>query len=314
MNKKLLSAFIAVLITATTNANAAIKNNTVEEKLPTLAVIDTALDTNLNILPGKIVYEVCMLDWNTCPNGKSYMEGPGAALLSYNIINKNGFDHGTQMTSVAVKTNPNMQIVFIRIIGATPTGVRQLTSEKTVYNALQWVIDNKEKFNIQAVSMSQGRHDFPVSLGANYCPNTPVTKSKIQTLVGMNVPTFFPAGNGRDYSRIDWPACIDESIAIGATDQYDEIAIYSNYDPVKIDFYALGATKVVLPGSVEANAAGTSVAVQVAAAQWIQIKQSHKDYSYQQIVDLISRTSKNTFSSKIKSAKLINLQGAVNGK
>lgn len=314
MNKKLLAAFTAVLLITPIGANAALKNQSYVAGTPTLAIIDTALDNKLNVLPGKIAYEVCILDWNSCPNGKSFMEGPDAALLPYAFISKNGFDHGTQMTSIAIANNPNMQIVFIRVIGATNTGVRQLTSEATVYKALDWVIANKDKFNIQAVSMSQGRHDFPVSLGANYCPNTPVTKSKIQTLVSLGIPTFLPTGNGRDYQRIDWPACIDEAVAVGATDQYDEIAIYSNNDQLKTDFYALGNTQAVSPGSVVGNVAGTSVATQVAAAQWIAIKQAHPSYTYQQLTDLISKTAKNTFNSKIASGKLINLQGAINGK
>lgn len=313
MNKKLLAAFTAVLLINPLTANAVLKNQT-DSQIPTLAIIDTALDSGLNILPGKIAYEVCILDWNSCPNGKNFMEGPGSALLPYSIITKNGFEHGTQMTSIALANNPNMQIVFIRIIGATATGVRQLTSEATVYKALDWVIANKEKFNIQAVSMSQGRHDFPASLGTNYCPNTPTTKMKIQTLISMGVPSFFPTGNGRDYQRIDWPACIDEAISVGATDQYGEIAIYGNYDLTKTDVFALGNTQAMSPGSVISNVAGTSAATQIAAAQWIAIKQSKPTYNYQQMYDLILRTSKKTFNSKIESGKLIDLGAAINGK
>jgi hypothetical protein len=314
MNKKLIAAFTAVLLLAPLGANAALKNQSYVAGTPTLVIIDTALDNKINVLPGKIAYEVCILDWPSCPNGKNFMEGPDAALLPYALITKNGFEHGTQMASIAVANNPNMQIVFIRIIGATNAGVRQLTSEKTVYNALQWVIDNKAKFNIQAVSMSQGRHDFPASLGANYCPNTPTTKSKIQALAAMNVPTFFPAGNGRDYKRIDWPACLDESISVGAVDRYGEITMYSNYDILKTDFYALGNTQAVSPGSVVGNVAGTSASVQVAAAQWVAIKQAHPDYTYSQMYDLVSSTSSKAFNSQIPSAKLINPAGAINGK
>jgi hypothetical protein len=314
MNKKLLAAFIAVTLITPISANAALKNQSYVAGTPTLVIIDTAIDNKVNVFPGKIAHEVCLLDWNSCPNGKSFMEGPDAALLPYALITKNGFEHGTQMTSIAIANNPNMQIVFIRIIGATATGVRQLTSEKTVYNALQWVIDNKDRFNVQAVAMSQGRHDFPASLGDNYCPNTPITKSKIQTLISMGIPTFFPTGNGRDYKRIDWPACIDESIAIGATDQYGEITIYSNNDDRKVDFYALGNTQAVSPGSAVKNVAGTSASTQVAAAQWIAIKQAKPNYTYQQLYDLIGNTAKKTYNSRIASAKLIDVIGAVNAK
>jgi hypothetical protein len=84
------------------------------------------------------------------------MEGPGAASMPLNLITKNGFDHGTQMASAAISANPNMNIVFIRIVGQNINGDRQISGERTVYGALDWVYSNKDKFNIQAVAMSQG--------------------------------------------------------------------------------------------------------------------------------------------------------------
>lgn len=308
MNKKITSAFIAVLlIVPITSAKADIAK-------PTLAIIDTALDSSLPEFKGRITQEVCIIQWSSCANGKDYQEGPGAASMPANLIKLNGFDHGTYMTSIALAQNPNINVVFIRIIGATSTGVRQITSESSVYKALDWVIANKDKYNIQAISMSQGRHDFPSVVTSNYCPSTPTTKSRIQTLISMGIPSFFPTGNSRDYQRIDWPSCIEDSIAIGAVDQQNEIAIYGNYDPLRTDFFALGSLQATGPGNVVSNVAGTSAASQVAAAQWITIKQSHATYNYQQIYDLISATAKNTFNAKINSAKLINLQGAINGK
>lgn len=307
MTKKLLSALIAVLFITpiATNASAA------EQVAPTLVIMDTALDSTLPVFKDKIAYEVCMLDWPSCSNGKEFNEGPGAASLPVNLYSKNGFDHGTQMASIAVEANPNMKIVFIRIIGNTPDGRRQITSEKTVYNALNWVIANKTKFNIQAVAMAQGRHDFRTYV--DYCFKTPITQNSIKTLISLGVPTFLAAGNNRDLLRIDWPSCIQESIAIGATDQYDEIASYSNYDKNLIDFYALGITSAWKPGGVKSNVAGTSASTQIAAAQWIAIKQAKPNLSYQELYDLIAKTSKTTNSAKVFGGKLINLQGAING-
>lgn len=307
MNKKLLSALIAVLFITPIATNA----SAVEQTAPSLVIIDTALDSTLPVFQDKIAYEVCMIDWPSCSNGQTFNEGPGAASLPANLYSKNGFDHGTQMASIAVAANPNMKIVFIRIIGNTPDGRRQITSEKTIYNALNWVIANKTKFNIQAVAMAQGRHDYRTYV--NYCFNTPITKNSIKTLISLGVPTFLAAGNNRDLLRIDWPSCIEESIAIGATDQYDEVASYSNYDKNLIDFYALGITSAWKPGGTISNVAGTSASTQIAAAQWIAIKQAKPNLSYQEIYDLISRTSKTTNSAKVFGGKLINIQGAING-
>lgn len=52
----------------------------------------------------------------------------------------------------------------------------------------------------------------------------------------------------RDLSRLSWPACINDSISIGMSDQYEQIDNYSNFDKDRLDFYALGNMQVAIPG------------------------------------------------------------------
>ena len=295
----------------TISANAAsLQNKNVAQ--PTIAILDTALDTSLPIFKDKILFEACVTQWSSCPNGLSEMEGTNSSTLKPEWISKNGFDHGTQIASIAVATNPNVKIVFVRIIGTSSTGLRQSTSEATVYNALDWVIRNKDRFNIQAVSMSQG-HSAGRNPDPNYCPSTPITEGKINQLMTAGVPVFFPTGNARNYSKIDWPACIPSSVAIGATMPAETIAIYSNHDPLLTDFFALGQVKATNPGGKVVNVGGTSAATVIAATQWATIKASKPHLTYSQIYDLISKTSKPTYNSKITGGKLINLGAALNG-
>ena len=312
MNKKILSVLVTVtLAIPTISANAAsLQNKNVAQ--PTIAILDTALDTSLPIFKDKILFEACVTQWSSCPNGLSEMEGANSSTLKPEWISKNGFDHGTQIASIAVATNPNVKIVFVRIIGTSSTGLRQSTSEATVYNALDWVIRNKDKFNIQAVSMSQG-HSAGRNPDPNYCPSTPITEGKINQLMTAGVPVFFPTGNARNYSKIDWPACIPSSVAIGATMPAETIAIYSNHDPLLTDFFALGQVKATNPGGKVVNVGGTSAATVIAATQWATIKASKPHLTYSQIYDLISKTSKPTYNSKITGGKLINLGAALNG-
>ena len=312
MNKKILAVLVTItLAIPTISANAAsLQNKNVAQ--PTIAILDTALDTSLPIFKDKILFEACVTQWSSCPNGLSEMEGTNSSTLKPEWISKNGFDHGTQIASIAVATNPNVKIVFVRIIGTSSTGLRQSTSEATVYNALDWVIRNKDKFNIQAVSMSQG-HSAGRNPDPNYCPSTPITEGKINQLVTAGVPVFFPTGNARNYSKIDWPACIPSSVAIGATMPAETIAIYSNHDPLLTDFFALGQVKATNPGGKVVNVGGTSAATVIAATQWATIKASKPHLTYSQIYDLISKTSKPTYNSKITGGKLINLGAALNG-
>jgi hypothetical protein len=311
MNKKLISALLAIVTLIPASAQAAsLQNKTVA--YPTIAILDTALDTSLPIFKDRILFEACVTQWSSCPNGLSEMEGTNSSVLPANVMSKNGFEHGTQMASIAVATNPNVKIVFVRIIGASTQGFRQSSGEQTVYNALDWVIRNKEKFNIQAVSMSQG-HSANRNPDPNYCPKTPITEGKINELMSAGVPVFFPTGNSRNYTKIDWPACIPSSIAVGATMPAETIAIYSNHDPLLTDFFALGQVKATNPGGKIINAGGTSASAVIAATSWATIKSAKPHLTYSQIYDLISATSKPTYNSKIPSGKLINLQGALNG-
>jgi hypothetical protein len=308
MNKKLITAITAVvLVLPITFITAEAKADT---QAPAVAVLDTALDTSLPIFKDRIAYEVCILEWASCPNGQKFMEGPGSTVLPSNIISKNGFDHGTQMASIVASTDPNVKIVFIRIIGNTKSGARQTAGEMTVAQALKWVLENKDRFNIQSVAMSQGHHNL-TSL-TDYCPKSLNTRNMISFLLNAGIPTFLPAGNGRDYERLDWPACINESISVGMTDQYDQIDNYSNYDSKRLDFYALGNLLVTIPGGSVKYAAGTSASVQVAATTWTAIKNKNPNLTYQQVFDILAGTSNPVRGSRGQLGKMINYKGAVN--
>ena len=309
MNKKLISALIAITLSLPTTAFAAGLQNRTDSK-PSVAILDTAIDTSLPAFQGKIIQEVCILEWTTCPNGKSFMEGPGAASMPANLITLNGFDHGTFMTSVFVKTNPDVNIVFIKIIGNTATGLRQNAGEASVYNALNWVKTNAAKYNIQAVTMSQGMHNLGPA-GTDYCPKTPTTQQSVKDLIAIGIPTFFPSGNGRDYVRIDWPACLDESVSVGYVDNINEISISSNNDNAKLDFFAPGFFTVSGPGNLSKNISGSSAAIQFAGAQWIRLKSAKPDYSYDQLLTALRSTASSTIGRQGTFKKLININQAI---
>lgn len=309
MNKKIITALVAILLLPITANAAQLQNKTVAQ--PTVAILDTAINTSLPIFKDRIIFEACVTQWSSCPNGQAEMEGPGSAVLPLNVMSANGFDHGTQMASLAVAANPNVKIVFVRIIGANSNGLRQAAGEATAYNALDWVLRNKDRFNIQAVSMSQGHHSLTTNI--DYCPKTPITEGKIKALADAGIPVFVPAGNNRDYLRIDWPACIPASIAIGATMPTKSVAIYSNFDKNLVDFFAQGTTRATTVSGNIINIAGTSASTVTAATQWATIKAAKPHLSYTQIYDLISKTSIPTSNSQVKNGKLINLEGALNG-
>jgi len=305
MNKKLIAVLLTLTFIAPIKALAADTT-----AVPTIAILDTAIDSSLPEFKDKIVQEVCIIDWTTCPNGLSYMEGPGSAYMAPDLIVKNGFEHGTQMASIFLKNNPNAKIVFLKIIGNTPTGTRQVALESTVFNALNWVKKNASKYNIKAVSMSQGHHNLGTA-GTDYCPKTTITKQSVIDLASMNIPVFFPSGNGRDYSRIDWPACIDESVSVGFVDQQGEISASSNNDSSKLDFFDYGFWQATSPGGVVKNVAGSSAAVQVSAAKYIALQQAKPQLNMDQLIQNLKLSASSTVGRQGTFKKLVNLQEAL---
>lgn len=308
MNKKLLAIILSALVaTPLASAEATVKNKTV---LPALAILDTAVDTSVSSLKNRNVYEVCILAWNSCPNGTNFQEGKGAASLPASVINRNGFDHGTQMSSIAANANPNMNIVFVRIVGNTADGRRQLVPEASIANALNWVIQNKDRLNIQAVAMSQGNSNY--NRTGDYCPTAGPLTSVVNNATASNLPVFFPAGNDRNYTRINWPACIPSAIAVGGIDNTGSIGLWSNYDPQRLDIYSLGQTKAQVPGGATINAIGTSVSAQIAASNWIELKSSKSSLTLSELESLIKRTATPVKNSKVNGF-LFNLGSALNG-
>lgn len=310
--KKIITALVAItLITSSMPAQANLKNRT---SVPTLAILDTALDTSIPSIKSRLIGEVCILDWASCPNGTNFMEGTGASVLPSNILSTSNFNHGTQMTSVAIQNNPNMNILFVRIIGHTSRGMRQNTSINTVPNALKWLYENKDKYNIKAVSMSQGHHNLLKN--ANYCPVTS-TDYWVDWFAKSGIPVFFPSGNGSDHKRIDWPACIPQSIAVGGAENFGSsgysTALVSNYDAALIDFWAPIQSPVSLPGNVSGNAYGTSVSVQVAAAKWLEVSTLKSSFTISQLLTLIKTTATPITNGKGHVGILINSEKAING-
>ena len=259
-----------------------------------IVIIDTAIDTTLPELQGKVVYEVCLMEELQCPNKKSFQEGPGSATLPASQLYVGGFDHGTRMAQVAVKTNPNINIVFIRIFPMGRNGAvayNAANANSTVKQALDWVAKNKTKFNIVAVSASVGHR--PLTSGANYCQMRPRLDAgliqSINLLKSNGVASIFATGNNFDKTRIDYPSCLSDAIAVSSVGPRGNTESYAN-DSAEVDFYSLGRHE--LPTG---NISGTSAATAAFAAYWAKNYSGSYQvtYNYLKSIATISDTNKN---------------------
>lgn len=317
----LLSGILISFVVSPAQAN--LKTRT---SVPTLAILDTALDTSIPAIKSRLAGEVCILDWPLCPNGKSFMEGPESTALPMDILSNVNFSHGTQMASVALQNNLDLNIVFIRIFGHTKNGERERTGINTLVNALTWVQQNKDKYNIVAVSASQGAMGPVVnkSANSNYCLPTKLD-SVIVDLNNVGVPVFFPSGNSgldiRMKNKIEWPACISQSVAVGGVSIINSTSksnkpslnLQSNYDRNLVDLWGEWSSQSISPGNLNGTSFGTSVSTQVIAAKYVALKAAKPDLSLAQIIAMMKSSSVPVKGLSSQKVYLFDLRKAING-
>jgi len=173
----------------------------------TAVLIDGGVNSSL--FPNNIAYEVCTIENTTCANGKNFMEGLGSAQQT---PSPNGeANHGSQMLSIMVKVNPSIKVIPIKIYGTTALGNPILYSLASVKSALDWTVANRTKFNISVVSISQGA----IFTG---CRVPDGLAQDIAVLKANNVQVVVATGNNKDRTTMQSPACLPDTISVGATD------------------------------------------------------------------------------------------------
>jgi len=177
-----------------------------------LVIIDSGINTDLPWAKNAVVDEACFVEFHRCPNGFSQMIGTGASKMTPAMTTAGSLSHGTQMASVAVAVDPNVKIVSIRITGMTPKGAPTPYSGKAISWALDYVEANKARLNVGAVSISLGN-----SYRSTACPIVGNLQKQITNLMASGVPVAIAVGNGGS-TKIDYPACIPQAIAVGATE------------------------------------------------------------------------------------------------
>jgi hypothetical protein len=205
------------------------------------------------------------------------MEGTGSATLPANQVYAGGFAHGTQMSLVATKTNPNINIVFIRIFPMDKNGnvaYNAANANSTVKQALDWVVANFAKYNITAVNVSQGKV-------FDNCKVPAGTAEAVAILKANNVAVIGASGNDSNRKAMHSIACLPDVISVGATDNphpgtsgiaYDAkakptIARYSNGN-AQTSYYLNARMYVLQSNGAQRFTVGTSNATAALTGLW----------------------------------------------
>lgn len=234
-----------------------------------IAILDTAIDSSRF---SNIIYEACFTGNGTCPNKTIFQEGPGAA--NVDRWDATGMGHGHTLVYSAVKTNPDIKIVFVRIANVAP-GSRlpmAFNEGKSLEKAIDWVAKNATKYSIDAVSISQSRTNFVKGT----CPKNAAVEGSVQQLLNANIATFVATGNDGFKDSIGFPACVPGVFPVGGLAPDGTIISFSNTSPlVKVlanaclEYNKTVCVKTPDFAGVMRATIGTSIATPIAASKLV---------------------------------------------
>ena len=265
----------------------------------TLVIIDSGVGADSVFAKSMLIEEACFIEFGKCPNGQSSMVGSGAARLDPRNIKDRSLHHGTQMSSVVFAIDPSIKIVMIRVVGISDKGFANTYRSTVITKALEWVNANSERLNIGAVSISLGR-----SYSQNTCPIEGPLQIQVKNLLEKNISVVAAAGNGSNNKKIDYPACIPEIVAIGATDtKYSQRGVTGWIYPVMaisnsnsdLDYFTLGRHITTNIFGEQSLQVGTSVATIIFATNLVKMQNS--GIESKELLNVINSNLENAYRS-----------------
>jgi subtilisin family serine protease len=133
--------------------------------------------------------------------------------------------HGTHVAGIVSANGsisgvaPNANLVIAKGLDSSGSG---WTSD--IMYAIDWCVNNSEKYNISVISMSLGEGSY-----SNYCDSLDtLTSSAINSAAAKNISVVIATGNSGSSTQISWPSCIQNATPIGSTTKTDSISSFSN--------------------------------------------------------------------------------------
>ncbi|MCG5214366.1 S8 family serine peptidase [Streptosporangium soli] len=282
----------------------------------TVAVLDTGIDRDHPAFAGRIVAEACFSSTgedgvpleSLCPNGQSSQIGEGAAdaetakCLDGAV---NLCDHGSHVAGIAAGAAgngspgagvaPGANLIAVQIFSRVNdpeycgAAACLLAFESTLRLALDHIATLTGTHKIAAVNLSVGG-----GLSDTSCDDTDEgrgLKPKIDALLAQGVPTVVAAGN-EAVDGAGFPGCVSSAVTVGATDDGDAIADFSNRGPL-LDLFAPGLEiDSAVPDDGYASFSGTSMAAPHVAGALALLRQKSPDIPATALVETLKTTGR----------------------
>lgn len=262
-----------------------------------VAILDTGVDLDHPAFNGRgsrIVAEGCFSTTDAgygsvsvCPGGVASSTAPGSGADC--VAASNGFPgaqsnctHGTHVAGIAAGDDgtvrgvaPEADIIAIQIFSLFTSSAYcgggdgcALTFTSDQILGLEYVYDLHNSHDIASVNMSLGS-STPFSAACD----SDGRKAAIDNLRSVGIATVIASGNNGYKNGISKPACISSAVSVGATDDADTIASFSNVAPI-LDVLAPGTSILAAVPNGYGVKSGTSMATPHVAGAWALYKQA----------------------------------------
>jgi subtilisin family serine protease len=208
--------------------------------------------------------------------GRSYSGGPGYYGVAQNVylISLQVFSQITTSGTCSANGYP------------TPCALTYTSDQVAALNYIYTTLTQTYP-NIAAVNMSLASALYTPPCDASEASR----KAPIDNLRSLNIATIVSAGNDGITGQLRAPSCISSAFAIGATDNNDVVASFSNRANVDWFLYAPGfAIQSSFPVDAYNVLSGTSESAPHVTAAWAILRQRFPSYSVSQVYTTLRDT------------------------
>ncbi|MEH6956550.1 S8 family serine peptidase, partial [Neobacillus drentensis] len=253
----------------------------------TIAILDTGVDKYHPFLQNKVVSEACYSSLGLCPGNSTASTGPGSA------VDTEG--HGTHVAGIATGRGTqfsgvakNANIIAIKVLANDGNG-----NFSDLINGLEQVYSLRSQYDISAINLSLGGGSFSSTCDYTYSS----MKSIIDNLKSVGIATIVASGNEYTKNALSAPACISSVVSVGATNNSDVVASFSNSSSY-LDLLAPGnPVYSSVPGGGYSSYSGTSMATPQVTGGFTLVQQKYPNASVDQIVSYLRQNGVNVRDS-----------------